>query len=93
MARYVRYPIQPRRVRIWLKWTSRRCIAVVVTAVIGDPAKPLALVLSSPATGGRVRTAGVTTVLAGHVAQDIGRLFYPTDGPRCTIPRFAASAK
>jgi ATP-dependent DNA ligase len=72
------YPTAPRRSRIWLKWTSRHSIDLVATAVIGDPAKPLALVLSSPGPDGRLRTAGVSTVLPAHVSRHIGRLLAPT---------------
>jgi ATP-dependent DNA ligase len=64
--------------RVWYKLRRRRSVDLVVTAVIGDPGAPTALVLSVPTGAGEFRTVGVTTRLAEPVAADIGRLATPT---------------
>jgi ATP-dependent DNA ligase len=71
------YPIRA-GCRVWYKLKRRHVVDLVVTAVVGDPAEPGALVLSCPTGSGPLRTVGTTTRLSTAVARELGWRLYPT---------------
>lgn len=79
------YPTRPNQ-RIWYKYKARETLELVCTAVAGDPAAPVLLLLSAPTREEHLRPAGATSRLLRSTAKESADFSIPPEKPSGATP-------